>query len=66
MADLKVTRTYNKLRFPPEIVQMVRDWAEGKGISVENASVVKVIGSMEQIDELDALIGKATAKREES
>ena len=56
MADLKHTRTYNKLKFSKEVVNKVRDWSKAKGICIENASVVKVIGTKQQVDELDALL----------
>ncbi len=64
MVDMKFTRTFDKLKFPADLVQRVRDWANPKGICSEDASVVKVIGTKEQIDELDTLIGGSEKKAE--
>lgn len=64
MVQMKHTRTFNKLREPSELVGKVRKWAEGKGICREDASVVKVIGTKEQIEELDGLIKPKEEKSE--
>ena len=64
MVQMNHTRTFNKLREPPELVSKVREWAKAKGICREDASVVKVIGAKEQIEELDALIKPKEEKSE--
>jgi hypothetical protein len=56
MVQLKHTRTFDKLRHPAEVLEKVREWAKAKGICREDASVVKAIGTKEQIEELDALV----------
>ena len=56
MVETKLTRTYNKLRFSPDVIRRVREWGKAKGILHEDASIVKVIGSKVQIDEIDALL----------
>lgn len=62
MADMKHTRTFDKLRSPDKIVRKVREWAQAKDLCREDASVVKVIGTKEQVEELDALVAEAGEK----
>jgi hypothetical protein len=64
MVEMKHTRTFNKLKTSGEVLDAVRGWAKPKGLSTEDASIVKVIGSKEQIDELDQLLEKYGPKEE--
>lgn len=64
MVEMKHTRTYNKLRTPEDLLKKVRDWAVQKGLCREDASVVKVIGTKEQVEELDALVKGSEGKPE--
>ena len=64
MVQMKHTRTFNKLGEPSELVSKVREWAKAKGICREDASVVKVIGTKEQIEELDGLMKPKKEKSE--
>ena len=53
MVAMKHTRTYDKIRTTERVLQEVRDWARGKDISFEDASVIKIIGSKALIEELE-------------
>ena len=54
MVEMKHTLTFDKIRTSENILSMVRDWARGKDLTVEDDSIIKVIGSKAQIDELEA------------
>ncbi|MCZ6689052.1 MAG: hypothetical protein O7H41_05565 [Planctomycetota bacterium] len=56
MADMKHTLTFDKLRYSAALVDKVRDWAKSHGLCREDASVVKVIGTKAQIDDLEAIV----------
>ena len=56
MAEMKHTLTFDKLRYPAALVDKVRDWAKSHGLCREDASVVKVIGTKAQIDDLEAIV----------
>lgn len=53
MVEMKHTRTFDKIHTPERILAEVRRWSEGKDLSVEDASIIKVIGSKAQIEELE-------------